>query len=372
MKQTTFALRLAAALWCSLALGGAATAATSFSNSLTGFTGNSTQPATQAAVAAAGFNFFTTQGATEDPPGEFFDPTIEFDSAGAHFGNFSEGDGGRNYIRTNDTDYANVRFVAEATIVAPSLDSQAFYFGLGSGNAASFRTPDWTTAASSVMHWGEVDITDPTLTTLKNRNTFGEFADTPAPTLQPGTHRLRLSYDWFRKTAEFSIDTNYTTGPFIADVTAAPVDVRDAYGASGWPAEPARIFFGGDDAVVFKDFQVTVSSPTLVLGDLDMSGTITPADWAILRMNQRVNFSGKTHEQAYFMGDLTADLANNHADFALFKSIYDAANGSGAFVAMLAGVPEPSTFALVSFFGAVMLSGIRRGRTIGRAAILNR
>ena len=37
-----------------------ASAASSISNSLTGFTGNSTQPATQNAVAAAGFNFSST------------------------------------------------------------------------------------------------------------------------------------------------------------------------------------------------------------------------------------------------------------------------------------------------------------------------
>jgi hypothetical protein len=346
MRQLTFTLWSAAALLVTLAPIEAAWAATSFSNPLTGFTGNSTQPATQAAVAAAGFSFFTTEGFVVDntvnPPVER-NPTIEFDSTGALFGNLIVGDGGRNYMRTNDADYANVRFVAEVTVVASDLSQQAHYFGLGPGNAAAFRTPDWTTPASSVMYWGEVDLANPLLTTLKNRDGFGSFVAVPAEGLDSGTHRLRLSYDWFRKTAEFSIDRDFAGGAFMADFSAPPIDVRDLYGPTGWPAEPARIYFGGDDSVVFKDFQVTVSSPNLLLGDFDISGTITSADWVILRTSQRANLSGKTHEQAYFMGDLTADLVNNHADFAAFKTIYDAANGAGAFDAMLAAVPEPTT-----------------------------
>jgi hypothetical protein len=338
-------------------------AATSFSNPLTGFTGNSTLPATQAVVSAAGFSFFTTEGFavdnSVDPPVER-NPTIEFDSTGALFGNQIPGDGGRNYFRTNDTDYANVRFVAEVTVVTFDMSSQAHYFGLGPGDAAAFRTPDWTTPASSVMYWGEVDVANPFLTTLKNRDGFGSFVSTPAEGLDSGTHRLRLSYDWFRKTAEFSIDRDYSGGPFTADFSAPPIEARDLYGPTGWPAEPARIYFGGDDGVAFKDFQVTVSSPNLLLGDFDMNGTITSADWVILRASQRANLSGKTHEQAYFMGDLTADLVNNHADFAAFKTIYDAANGAGAFDAMLTAVPEPATSALIVPLAVSLLIALRR------------
>jgi hypothetical protein len=242
------------------------------------------------------------------------------------------------------------------------MTTQAHYFGLGTGDAAAFRTPDWTTPASSVMYWGEVNVGDPFATTLKNRDGFGSFVSTAAAGLDSGTHRLRLSYDWFGKTAEFSIDRDYAGGAFMADVTSPAIDVKDLYGPTGWPTEPARIFFGGDDGVVFKDFQVTVSSPNLILGDFDMSGTITSADWVILRTNQRVNLSGKTHEQAYFMGDLTADLANNHADFAAFKAIYDSANGAGAFDAMLAAVPEPSTCALTVPIAAMLLGALRRRR----------
>ena len=192
MRQLTFSLWSGPALLVTLALGGAAMAATSFSNPLTGFTGNSTQVPTQTAVSAAGFNFFTTEGFTVDntvdPPVER-DPTIDFDATGALFGNLLPGDGGRNYMRTNDADYANVRFVAEVTVVVSDLGRQAHYFGLGSGDAAAFRTPDWTTPVSSVMYWGEVDVANPFLTTLKNRDGFGSFVSIPAEGLDSGTHR---------------------------------------------------------------------------------------------------------------------------------------------------------------------------------------
>jgi hypothetical protein len=371
MRRTTSTRYFAVALSSLLALSGSARAASSFSNPLTGFTGNSTQPATQAALNAAGFNLFSTHGFIEDPPGEFLDPTITFDSIGANFGTLFAGDGGRNYLRTNDSDYANVRFVAEITVQAPNIGFQAHYFGLGPGNAAAFRTPDWTTPNSSLMYWGEVNDAEPFLTTLKNLNGFGPFVSTPAPGLVSGTHRLRLSYDWFRKVADISVDLNYAGGPFTADLSAAPIDVRDLYGADGWPTEPARIYFGGDDGVMFKDFQVNVTSPTQLLGDFNSSGTVNSADWVILRTNLRTDLSGKTHEQAYFLGDVTADLAINHADFAKFKSIYDAANGAGAFVAMVATVPEPATFALISLVASIIFCVARIRRITPAPAQIN-
>jgi hypothetical protein len=366
MKQITRTRFIGLALSCLLASCGTARAATSLTNALTGFTGNSTQAATQAALASAGFNIFDTLGVREDPPGEFLDPTIQFDSSGAHFGTLFAGDGGRNYLRTNDTDYASVSFDAEVTIVVPNTNDQAHYFGLGPGDGAAFRIPDWTSPNSSVMYFGEKPEDATTLTILKNRNGLGSFADTPVTSLGSGTHRLRLAYDWFRKTATFSVDLNHAGGAFTADATAQPVDVRDLYGTDGWTGELSRIYFGGDDGVMFQDFLVNVTSPSHLLGDFNLSGTITSADWAILRTNLRRVLSGQTHQQAYFLGDVTADLTINHDDFAAFKSIYDAANGAGAFVALLATVPEPTTCGLISSVAVFVLGGARRPRTRSR------
>jgi hypothetical protein len=98
----------------------------------------------------------------------------------------------------------------------------------------------------------------------------------------------------------------------------------------------------------------------LAMGDFNVDGVINSADWVILRTNQHVNLSSKTLAEAYRMGDLTGDKANNHADFAAFKEIFDAANGVGAFSAMVAGVPEPSSFVLLAGAGITALAGIRK------------
>jgi hypothetical protein len=328
-------------------------------NSLTGFTGDSTQPATQAAVAAAGLNFF-----------EFGDDVtkISFDSNGAAFGVGQPDSDGRNYIRTIDTDYANVNFVAEISIVTPDIESQDAYVGLGAGNANPdfFRTPDRLTDLNSIMYWGEneLDITGdfpPSLEVLraKNQGSFSIFKG-PAAGLGNGTHRLRLSYDRFRKVAEFAFDVNYENGPFAADHVLS-MDTSTLYGPDGWPTEPARIYLGGDQGTVFKDFSVDVlTSPIANFGDLDSDNDIDPADWAIFRNNQNKSLSGLTQTAAYLLGDMDGNLTNDGNDFIFFKNLYDQANGAGAFEAMLAGVPEPSALLLVYSAGMLICRGRRR------------
>lgn len=137
----TLAVMLGAAAWIALATT-SAQGASSLTNSLTGFTGNSTQTATQNALGAVGLGFTSTAGLSEDPPGTSVDPTVQFDSNGALFGGLFLSDPGRNFIRTTQTDYANVSFTAEVSWVTTDMFSQAGYFGLGSGNYGSYRIAD--------------------------------------------------------------------------------------------------------------------------------------------------------------------------------------------------------------------------------------
>ena len=95
-------------------------------------------------------------------------------------------------------------------------------------------------------------------------------------------------------------------------------------------------------------------------GDLNTDGAINTADWTIFRTNQQTNLTSKSLAEAYRLGDLTGDRLNNHADFVLFKTAYDAANGAGAFVTMLAAVPEPSSVLLVLTAGLFSLPLRRR------------
>jgi hypothetical protein len=95
-------------------------------------------------------------------------------------------------------------------------------------------------------------------------------------------------------------------------------------------------------------------------GDFNVDGAVTIADWAILRSNQFVDLSSLSLAQAYRVGDLTGDKLNNHADFVAFKTLYDAAHGSGSFQAMVSSVPEASAAILVLTAGTLGLPMVRR------------
>jgi hypothetical protein len=97
-----------------------------------------------------------------------------------------------------------------------------------------------------------------------------------------------------------------------------------------------------------------------VTGDLNVDGVINSADWMIFRTNQHVDLSNKSLAEAYRMGDMNRDRMNNHPDFVAFKTAYDAANGAGAFVAMLASIPEPCSSILVLAAGLLAIPRLRR------------
>jgi hypothetical protein len=124
-------------------------------------------------------------------------------------------------------------------------------------------------------------------------------------------------------------------------------DVQFQY-ISGGQIVTANVVFTGHGGVPF------------VTGDLNVDGVINSADWGIFRTNQHTDLSGKSLAEAYRLGDMNRDRLNNHPDFALFKTAYDAANGAGAFVAMLASIPEPSTSIIVLTAGLFAIPRLRR------------
>ena len=101
-----------------------------------------------------------------------------------------------------------------------------------------------------------------------------------------------------------------------------------------------------------------------MFGDINFSGGATPinnADWIAFKQGQGFNFATAfSAAESYSRGDLDGDLDFDIDDFAIFKSTYDAANGAGAFVAMLESVPEPTTAVLL--FAAALLAGPVRSR----------
>jgi hypothetical protein len=82
------------------------------------------------------------------------------------------------------------------------------------------------------------------------------------------------------------------------------------------------------------------------LGDFNQDCSLDATDWAQYRDGQHVDLSGLTQQQAYDRGDLNGDFSNNHADFVLFKTAFENANGLGSFSAMLVQIPESGTIVL--------------------------
>lgn len=341
-----------------MVLASMASAASSLSNSLTGFTGNSTQPATQSAVGAAGFEFSSTAGLAEDFSS---DPTIVFSSSGATFGSLFAGDGGRNYMRTIES-YAFDSFVAEVTVTIQSLGTlnQAF-FGLGSGEITNWGTPDFA-GVPTVFMTPEPDA-------LKANAADGITGDWMDPTGAPandwssapatglvsgaaGTHRLRMTLDAATKMWTGSIDIDYAGGPFVANASTPTYNMTNAYDdggfvVNGWPTQPSKIYFGGDDGAIFKDFSVTVSGGAED-ADFNNDGSVDGQDFLIWQRGVGVGTDNST-------GDANASGSVDGADLNVWRARF-----GGAAVAAISAIPEPTVASLLAALMMIALVWRRR------------
>jgi endonuclease/exonuclease/phosphatase family metal-dependent hydrolase len=104
----------------------------------------------------------------------------------------------------------------------------------------------------------------------------------------------------------------------------------------------------------------TIPDSCFLLGDFNGDCQLDSLDWQILRDNQHVSLIGFTPQEAYLRGDLNGDLANNHADFVLFKSEFERVNGQGSFATMLTAVPElPSSHLVIYTVGLAVAQVFR-------------
>ncbi len=114
---------------------------------------------------------------------------------------------------------------------------------------------------------------------------------------------------------------------------------------------------------------VTYIGDTFVRSDLNFQNGITAADWPLLRDQLFVDINTTSKALAYQAGDLNGDFKADMGDFNIFKADFDAANGVGAFAAMIAGVPEPSSLLLLAF-GAIGLSLRRQRKASGLGKVV--
>ena len=349
------------AVFLTLALAATALAASSLSNSLTGFTGGSFQAPTQAAVGTAGFEFSSTAGLAEDFSS---DPTVTFGPSGANFGSLYAGDNGRNYMRTIDN-YAFDNFVAEVTVTVDTLATDVVFFGLGSGDISNWGTPDFAgvptlfiTPEDGFLNSNGVQGIDGNWENPDPPCAPNNWCKAAAPGLvaaNVGTHRLRMTLDADAKEWIGAIDIDYAGGPFVADATTATYTLANWYDDGGfvtlgWPTNPSKIYFGGDDGATFKDFSVVIGSAAL-LGDYNGDNTIDAADYTVWR--DLSNTAGP------LPNDPTPGTIDS-TDYDYWKAHFGETLGRGS-VAGGGAVPEPSAIALFAWvLGGVL--AVRRVR----------
>ncbi len=92
------------------------------------------------------------------------------------------------------------------------------------------------------------------------------------------------------------------------------------------------------------------------LADLTGNGAVDSLDWQAFKAAfNSGDVSGLTSLAAYKSGDINADGASDYDDFLAYRNAYDDANGEGAFAAMIASVPEPSSLLLLAFGGLALM-----------------
>jgi hypothetical protein len=184
----------------------------------------------------------------------------------------------------------------------------------------------------------------------------------------PGANQVDPAHDWSKLTDE-STHGDLSEADLQGAVGATISHTRTINLGNAWLQAPTEDlvfqYISGDQVVQGIVNYTGHSGSAFANGDFNFDSAINSADWMIFRANQHGDFTGKSGAEAYQMGDISGDSQNNHTDFVIFKTLYDAANGAGAFVAMLAAVPEPSAAVLVLTAGLFTLPLRRRVRDGG-------
>ncbi len=121
---------------------------------------------------------------------------------------------------------------------------------------------------------------------------------------------------------------------------------------------------GSDDPIQGIIEFVGNSDLAYELLDLNFDNVIDELDWQTFKAGYGTDLTGLTKAVRYSLSDLNDDSLHTLEDFTQFQRLYDVANGSGAFIAMLSAtpVPEPST-ALTLVAAITGFSFIRRNRS---------
>lgn len=248
------------------------------SNTLTGFTGNSTiQLDTGSGLEVATTN--TDEQINFDISGARFgvnkdgDPNDPAPGAGSNADVNASGTPGRNSIRTIDKTYATVNFDAFVTIEDMGTNFEA-WIGMGSQTVTGWNEPSAAGDAVFMKLRDGVEFWD--LNGYANyasayksgpSSAFGVGGGSWSPSTPV---RMKMSYTAASKTVVFSIDESFDGITFVADKTLAPVSTKGLFGEKG-----SAVFFGSRSGAIMKDFVIQnvspAGSPPPPPADLDVS-----------------------------------------------------------------------------------------------------
>ena len=270
-------------------------------NSLTGYTGNTWQDTTVFDLNVDGLEF----GSILDDP----DSAITFDASGATFGGLNRDTYfTRNVLRTLGQNYADSSFEAYATIEFDGTTDQSAFIGLGQGIVApyvtgNFGTPDLALGGvNGIM--GEIKTSSSAnpnhqgcnLARIINGVTATNYLTGPVP--EVGAFRVKLAYDNDADTLAISIDTDYTGGAFAADLDLGTISTINEGEIDIWDGAPARVYVGGGEGAIVKDFEIITAGTAVVTFDVAVADTVAGGG-VVLAWSAGAEAAGQVYEVQY-------------------------------------------------------------------------
>ncbi len=270
----------------------------SLTNDLQGFTGNTDQASTLHELAMIGL----TTGSTNP------DATISFDAEGATFGE-GVGFSGRNLLKTIATNYNEASFVAYATLTFSGAGDLSGYIGMGQGIQTgvpdNYGVPELNLAGVNGV---VAEFKDTTAGSgVYNTSLFKFVSGSPAvedggeqiltaPVVSTNTIRAKIVYSAESNSVFITIDSDYTGGAFEPDQNLGTVSTLLTNGVSMWTNAPVRVYVGGGEGTIVKDFEITTEGGTTpVIGVNDL--IIIPVSGGVAL--QWTSVAGQTYDVKY-------------------------------------------------------------------------
>ncbi|MEX2308001.1 MAG: metallophosphoesterase [Pirellulales bacterium] len=209
------------------------------------------------------------------------------------------------------------------------------------------------------------------------------FTSTDAAIVNPGEwHEYRVTRDATTGEVTFYVD-GMQLGNSLSFDANADLPTGGAQGnlyiGINYNRDNAAKFVGAfdgrlDELVIWNEVTTAAFDPPPGLGcglfaDINGDCSLDGIDWARFRSGQFASMAGLTPAEAFALGDLNGDFRNDHTDFVLFKTAFEAAHGAGSYAALFVHVPEPSTIIPAIIGGFVFGGQVVRQRSRHRAAL---